>query len=76
MLVGFSRGAFTVQCLANLVDQIGLLKKTSLGFLRGLYKLWARQEQTVYSGCPGASEPRVKLGVHLNNELENIGRVH
>lgn len=76
VLVGFSRGAFTVQCLANLVNQIGLLKKTSLGFLRGLYKLWARQEQTVYSGFSGSSEPRVKLGVHLNDELENIGRVH
>lgn len=77
VLVGFSRGAFTVQCLASLIDQIGLLKKTSLGFLRGLYKLWSRQEQTVRSSYFGAgSETRIKLGVHLDDELENIERVH
>lgn len=44
ILVGFSRGAFAVQCLASLISQAGLLEKKYLYYLRGMFKLWANQE--------------------------------
>ncbi|KAI0192355.1 hypothetical protein EV127DRAFT_302847, partial [Xylaria flabelliformis] len=40
-LIGFSRGAFTVQCLAWLISQTGLFHKRYLYCLRGLFTLWA-----------------------------------
>ncbi|KAM0271865.1 hypothetical protein ACHAQH_008965 [Verticillium albo-atrum] len=50
-LVGFSRGAFTVQCLASLIAEIGLLRKDSLQYLRHLFTLWANKElRTLVSG--------------------------
>lgn len=36
-LAGFSRGAYTVLCLASLIDKIGLLNKTNLVHLNSLY---------------------------------------
>lgn len=51
VLVGFSRGAFTVQCLASLIAEIGLLHKDSLQHLRHLFTVWANQEvRTLVSG--------------------------
>lgn len=44
ILVGFSRGAFAVQCLASLISQTGLLEKQYLYYLRGLFTLWAHQK--------------------------------
>ncbi|KAK2785323.1 hypothetical protein FQN52_008519 [Onygenales sp. PD_12] len=49
-LIGYSRGAFTVQCLASLISQIGLLRKEDLVYLRGLYTLWAKQEHRTQWG--------------------------
>ena len=44
VLVGFSRGAFAVQCLASfLSDAGGLLKKEHLYYLRGLFTLWSHR---------------------------------
>lgn len=40
ILVGFSRGAFTVRCLANLISKIGLLRRKGLPFLSVLFNLW------------------------------------
>jgi uncharacterized protein (DUF2235 family) len=68
-LVGFSRGAFTVQCLASLIGQIGLLRKEGLQYLRGLFTLWANQEfRTLGSGD---KKPLLQL---LHNHVENIVR--
>jgi uncharacterized protein (DUF2235 family) len=39
-LIGFSRGAFTVRSIAQLMQDIGLLTKRGLRHLRPLYKLW------------------------------------
>ena len=39
-MVGFSRGAYTVRCLANLIADVGILKRTSLGKLHYLYQNW------------------------------------
>lgn len=43
ILVGFSRGAFAVQCLASFISQGGLLQANYLYYLRGLFTLWANQ---------------------------------
>ncbi|KAF2466113.1 uncharacterized protein BDR25DRAFT_377820 [Lindgomyces ingoldianus] len=39
-LVGFSRGAFTVRCIASLIEDIGLLTKRGLANLHALYDSW------------------------------------
>ncbi|KAK3361453.1 hypothetical protein B0T24DRAFT_109245 [Lasiosphaeria ovina] len=43
-LVGFSRGAFTVQCLASFLSDAGLLQRQHLYYLRGLFTLWSLQK--------------------------------
>ncbi|KAK7935985.1 hypothetical protein PG985_001480 [Apiospora marii] len=40
ILAGFSRGAFTVRCLARFVNDVGLLRRSGLAFLQTVYKLW------------------------------------
>ncbi|KAI2615664.1 hypothetical protein GGR54DRAFT_262851 [Hypoxylon sp. NC1633] len=42
-LIGFSRGAFAVQCLASFLNETGLLKAQGLSYLRGLFSLWQNQ---------------------------------
>ena len=44
ILVGFSRGAFAVQCLASFISDAGLLQKQHLYYLRGLFTLWANKK--------------------------------
>ncbi|KAH8753783.1 hypothetical protein F5882DRAFT_385602 [Hyaloscypha sp. PMI_1271] len=44
VFVGFSRGAFAVQCLASFISQTGLLEKQHLYYLRGLFTTWANQK--------------------------------
>ncbi|KAJ8122632.1 hypothetical protein ONZ43_g1220 [Nemania bipapillata] len=46
ILVGFSRGAFTVRCLADFISQVGLLQRKTLPFLSVLFQRWmeAREE--------------------------------
>lgn len=43
ILVGFSRGAFTVRCLADFISQVGLLRRVNLPFLRQLFEAWAQE---------------------------------
>ncbi|KAK7192319.1 uncharacterized protein CC84DRAFT_1251437 [Paraphaeosphaeria sporulosa] len=43
-LVGFSRGAFTVRCVASLIDSIGILTKPGLSGLYDAYGLWKNQQ--------------------------------
>ncbi|KAH9904671.1 hypothetical protein F4778DRAFT_38324 [Xylariomycetidae sp. FL2044] len=40
ILVGFSRGAYTVRRLASFISRVGLLRRKALPFLRIIYKLW------------------------------------
>jgi hypothetical protein len=40
-LIGFSRGAFTARCIADLIHKAGLLTKSGLYYLTQLYKFWA-----------------------------------
>ncbi|KAK6525659.1 hypothetical protein TWF281_010712 [Arthrobotrys megalospora] len=65
ILIGYSRGAFAVRCLADLISQIGLLRRKNLIFLSDLFKKWmetkdidgrAAMKQNVLS-CPLLSIP-------------------
>lgn len=40
ILVGYSRGAFTVRCLAAFISEVGLLRRVALPFLSLLFQLW------------------------------------
>ncbi|KAK8064153.1 hypothetical protein PG996_008805 [Apiospora saccharicola] len=40
ILAGFSRGAFTVRCLARFINDVGVLRRSGLVFLQTIYKLW------------------------------------
>ncbi|CAI9634485.1 unnamed protein product [Alternaria burnsii] len=40
ILVGFSRGGFTVRCLAAFIDKVGLLRRKGLAFLESLFEEW------------------------------------
>jgi uncharacterized protein (DUF2235 family) len=44
ILVGFSRGAFTVRCLAHFISAFGLLRRKGLVFLRKVYRSWKEGE--------------------------------
>ncbi|KAH6843237.1 hypothetical protein B0I37DRAFT_384025 [Chaetomium sp. MPI-CAGE-AT-0009] len=59
ILVGFSRGAFAVQCLAAFISDAGLLQKQHLYYLRGLFTLWANQKSP--RGGEKFKEDRIKL---------------
>jgi uncharacterized protein (DUF2235 family) len=40
ILIGFSRGAFAVRCIADLVGQVGVLRKDELHRVHEIYKSW------------------------------------
>ena len=46
VLIGFSRAAFTVRCVATFIHDIGVLTKRGLGFLPELFELWKRRDET------------------------------
>ncbi|KAH0541755.1 hypothetical protein FGG08_003777 [Glutinoglossum americanum] len=39
-LIGYSRGAFTARCIAHLIHDVGLLKKSGLYHLPKVFSLW------------------------------------
>ncbi|TGJ79774.1 hypothetical protein E0Z10_g8993 [Xylaria hypoxylon] len=47
ILIGFSRGAFTIRCLADFISQVGLLQRKALPFLSVLFQRWmdAKEEE-------------------------------
>jgi uncharacterized protein (DUF2235 family) len=45
-LIGFSRGAFTVRCIAQFINDVGILTKAGLPFLMKLFPRWAQQPMT------------------------------
>jgi uncharacterized protein (DUF2235 family) len=40
ILIGFSRGAYTVRCLASFISCVGLIRRKALAFLPELFKGW------------------------------------
>jgi len=77
-LVGFSRGAFTVRCVAALIDCIGLLKKRGLIHLHELYRLWTQRsfETRMRWERPGTSYEKTYLSSSelLLQRLEQLRR--
>ncbi len=74
ILIGYSRGAFAVQCLASFISQTGLLRKENLYYLGGLFTLWANQEVR----GPDVQEPKpglIKLEASVR-KLEDMGLLH
>ncbi|KAI1756448.1 hypothetical protein F4782DRAFT_527003 [Xylaria castorea] len=45
ILIGFSRGAFTVRCLADFISQVGLLQRKTLPFLSVLFQRWMEAKE-------------------------------
>ncbi|ETS86519.1 hypothetical protein PFICI_00347 [Pestalotiopsis fici W106-1] len=54
-LVGFSRGAFAVRCLASLIQQHGVLPREELHHANDLYDQWKK------GTAPGAAVPPVPI---------------
>ena len=44
ILVGYSRGAFTVRCLAAFVSDVGLLRRKYLPFLQIIFNRWLKND--------------------------------
>ena len=44
VLIGFSRGAFTVRCVASFIYDIGVLTKRGLRFLQDIFELWKHRD--------------------------------
>ena len=45
-LVGFSRGAYTVRCLASFIGSVGLLTKAGLVHINAVYRSWRARGTT------------------------------
>ncbi|KAI0522180.1 hypothetical protein F5B22DRAFT_660514 [Xylaria bambusicola] len=67
ILVGYSRGAFAVQCLASFISQTGLLEPQHLYYLRGLFTLWENRDLT-----PLGRGPRTPIQIKLNEEVDGF----
>ncbi|CZR67961.1 uncharacterized protein PAC_17860 [Phialocephala subalpina] len=68
ILIGFSRGAFTVRGVAALIEDVGLLTKSGLRSLRKVYDLWKIQPQNQ------ASRTAAKQALNiLLDDLTNAG---
>ncbi|WDK17127.1 hypothetical protein CGRA01v4_08410 [Colletotrichum graminicola] len=68
ILVGFSRGAFAVRCLANFIDKVGLLRRKGLTFLRPLFGSWKR-----WGGAKGNKKAKFQAEFyHMLHALEDL----
>ena len=65
-LVGFSRGAYTVRCLAAFMNDVGLLTKPGLLHLNYLYKLWLDGTMKPSKSFPTKEKGNLIIA-HLNN---------
>ncbi|KAI8965434.1 hypothetical protein F5Y11DRAFT_313117 [Daldinia sp. FL1419] len=74
-LVGFSRGAFAVQCLASFIGQTGLLQKQHLYYLRGLFALWKKQNFQRIGSEKRTVERRLQFYVNRFREEELLHQV-
>lgn len=70
VLIGFSRGAFTVQAIATLIEDIGLLTKSGLGSLSEVYKLWKKGSDRKDDGTVDPQKPLGKECTRLSDARE------
>ncbi|KAM6517031.1 hypothetical protein FSOLCH5_007984 [Fusarium solani] len=73
MLVGFSRGSFTVQCVASMIHHIGLLKKEGLEVLPELFELWATQTSE-HGMLDESAQPGNSFGIPLGDLSAGLER--
>ncbi|KAI1390673.1 uncharacterized protein F4822DRAFT_426522 [Hypoxylon trugodes] len=71
MLIGYSRGAFTVRCLADLITNVGLL--TDQGFHRfaEVYDLWKKKSEKALCGL--CDELAKLYYIHRNVRIQVCG---
>lgn len=67
-LLGFSRGAYAVRCLASLIDQSGLLKRSKIGEIPQAYQLY--RDHAVHSDNVKAQEFRQANAQIIDTEKE------
>ncbi|KAF2817752.1 uncharacterized protein BDZ99DRAFT_374890 [Mytilinidion resinicola] len=66
VLIGFSRGAFTVRSIASFMTDVGLLEKAGLNYMLKLYGLWSnqlsrkREKDAMFPGIP-PSTPKIRM---------------
>ncbi|KAF2804427.1 uncharacterized protein BDZ99DRAFT_397998 [Mytilinidion resinicola] len=68
VLIGFSRGAFTVRAVAKIINDIGLLRSTGLRFLGELYSLWEKQPKGGEEMPAHVAQPEFKKLSFVNSE--------
>ncbi|KAL8787477.1 MAG: hypothetical protein Q9195_007769 [Heterodermia aff. obscurata] len=69
VLIGFSRGAFTVRAVAAFIEDVGLLTKSGLRSLNIIYKLWKTK-------LDGPESKRIDTSRILNVELEILDKAN
>ncbi|KAI0533031.1 hypothetical protein GGR58DRAFT_138914 [Xylaria digitata] len=47
ILAGFSRGAYTVRCLASFISRVGLIRRKALSFLQELFREWKDESSSL-----------------------------
>lgn len=67
VLIGFSRGAFTVRCVAQFIQEVGLLTKSGLRHLPKLFQIWRHLEPQDLE-----PKPRSKNAVLLANRCREL----
>lgn len=65
VLIGFSRGAFTVRSIAAFMDDVGLLTKAGLGYLFQLYHAWKEAGATPDLCTELVKAKLLHKGVHI-----------
>lgn len=66
ILIGFSRGAFIMRCVADLIHKAGLLTKKGLYYLRQLYDLWS---DGYFSEIDNGRETNNGQGIQMDPEI-------
>jgi hypothetical protein len=76
VLIGFSRGAFTVRCVAQFIEEVGLLTKSGLRHLPRLFKIWKNlnpdQDDEARHFLKKKCDDLVAWGELVNPEKENV----
>ncbi|KAF2432517.1 hypothetical protein EJ08DRAFT_658867 [Tothia fuscella] len=70
ILIGFSRGAFIMRCVADLIGRIGVLTKRGIHYLNIVFDKW--------KACNGRTWPRTpppSIAVTVGSSDSNTGRV-
>ncbi|KAI1630978.1 hypothetical protein F4809DRAFT_646875 [Biscogniauxia mediterranea] len=62
ILVGFSRGAFAVRCLASFITEVGLIRRKHLSLLPTVFENWCQGKGKV---DPKYREARISLAVRI-----------